>query len=131
MAIYNDRGNALKEVGRYDEANAQFSEALTLARKMNNPAVVARVLSNIARTQILSGHLDAAEKTIAQGYAQGRGGGEAAAATEQLWGIAARVAFERGNLQQARTLIERSFLHRNDASRSGRREDHYWSFDIY
>src|SRR3569623_1275810 len=25
MAIYNDRGNALKEVGRYAEANAQFS----------------------------------------------------------------------------------------------------------
>src|SRR3569623_3322607 len=45
MAIYNDRGNALKEVGRYAEANAQFSEALTLARKMNNQTVVARVLS--------------------------------------------------------------------------------------
>src|SRR3569623_1711299 len=131
MAIYNDRGNALKEGGRYDEANAQFSEARTLARKMNNPAVVARVLSNIARTQILSGHLDAAEKTIAQGFALGRGGGEAAAATEQLWGIAARVAFQRGDLQKARALIERSFLHGDDASLSVRREDHEWAYDIY
>jgi signal transduction histidine kinase/CheY-like chemotaxis protein len=131
MAIYNDRGNALKEIGRYAEADAQFSEALALARKMNSPGVVARVLSNVARTQILSGHLDAAEQTIAQGFAQGRGGGEAAAATEQLWGIAARVAFLRGDLQKARTLIERSFVHIDDNGLSVQREDHEWAYDIY
>ncbi|MDB5676465.1 MAG: histidine kinase, partial [Sphingomonas bacterium] len=131
MTIYNDRGNALKEIHRYTEAEAQFREALALARTMNNPAVVARVLGNIVRNQIMSGHLDAAEQTIAQGFALARSGGEAAAATEQLWGIAARVAFKRGDLQKARTLIERSFAHGDDVSLSIRREQHETAYWIY
>ena len=129
--IYNNRGNALKEIGRYAEAEVQFREALTLAQTMNNPALVVRVLSNIARNQIMSGHLDAAEQTIAQGFALGRGGGEAAVATEQLWGIAAKVALERGDLQKARTLIERSFVHGDDSSPSVRQEGHETAFAIY
>ncbi|MEG3147634.1 ATP-binding protein [Sphingomonas sp. RT2P30] len=128
--IYNNRGNALKEIGRYAEAEAQFREALALARTMKNPVLIARVLSNIARSQIKSGHLDAAEQTIAQGFAVGRGGGEAAAATEQFWGIAAQAAFQRGDLQKARTLIERSFAHSDDSSLSTR-EGHETAYAIY
>ncbi|MDB5712551.1 MAG: histidine kinase [Sphingomonas bacterium] len=130
LQIYNNRGNALKEIGRYAEAEAQFREALALARPMNNPALVARVLSNIARSQIKSGHLDAAEQTIAQGFALGRGGGETAAATEQFWGIAAQAALQRGELQKARTLIERSFAHGDDSSLSAR-EGHETAYAIY
>ncbi len=129
--IYNNRGSALKELGRYAEAEAQFREALSLARTMNNPALVARVLSNIARSQIKSKHLDAAEQTIAQGFALARGGGETAAATEQFWGIAAQAALERGELSKARALIERSFAHIDDDKTLAAREGHDTAYKIY
>ena len=131
LTIYNNRGNALKEIGRYAEAETQFREALALARTMNNVPMVGRVLSNIARSQIMSGHLNAAEQTIAQGFALGRGGGEAAAATEQFWGIAAQAAFQRGDLVKARTLIERSFAGGDDGNTLGAREGHETAYNIY
>jgi signal transduction histidine kinase/CheY-like chemotaxis protein len=129
--IYNNRGNALKEVHRYAEAEAQFQDSLALARTMKNPAVVVRVLANIVRNQIAWGHLDAAQQTLAQGFALRSSGGEAAAASEQLWGLAASLAWKRGDLQKARTLIERSFAHIGEASLSVRRELHETAWHIY
>ena len=131
LTIYNNRGNALKEMQRYTEADAQFREALTLARTMNNTQVVARVLGNIARSQNMSGHLDAAEQTIAQGFALGRGGGEAAAASEQFWAIAAQTALQRGDYEKARRLIERSFAHGGDDGTLAAREGHRTAYNIY
>jgi signal transduction histidine kinase/CheY-like chemotaxis protein len=130
MTIYNDRGNALKEIGRFTEAEAQFREALALARTMNSPDVVARVLANLARNQIKSKHLDAAAQTIAEGFALRRNGGDATA-TEQLYGLAAWLALERGEPQKARALIERSFAHSAEMSLSVRRELHETAWKIY
>jgi signal transduction histidine kinase/tetratricopeptide (TPR) repeat protein len=131
LTIYNNRGNALKELGRYAEAEAQFGDALTLARTMKSPALVARVLSNIARSQIKSGRTAEAEKTIAQGFALGRLGGQSSAATEQFWGIAAQAALQRGDLARARTLIERSFAFGEDGNTLGTREGHETAYNIY
>jgi signal transduction histidine kinase len=131
LTIYNNRGNALKEIGRYPEAEAQFREALTLARTMKNPAFIARVLSNIARNQVMSGRTAEAEKTIAQGFALGRLGGQASAASEQFWGIAAQAALQRGELEKARVLIERSFALGEDGNTLGTREGHETAYDIY
>lgn len=131
LTIYNNRGNALKEIGRYPEAEAQFREALILARTMKNPALIARVLSNIARNQVMSGQTAEAEKTIAQGFALGRLGGQASAASEQFWGIAAQAALQRGELEKARMLIERSFALGEDGNTLGTREGHETAYNIY
>jgi len=131
LTIYNNRGNALKEIGRYAEAEAQFREALTLAKSMGSPTQVARVLRNIARSQIMSGHIANAEQTITQGFALGRQGSEGAAATEQFWGIAAQAALQRGDLVKARTLIERSFAAGDDGNTLGAREGHETAYNIY
>ena len=131
LTIYNNRGNALKEIGRYAEAETQFREALALARTMNSSPVIARVLANIARNQYMSGRLDAAEQTIAQGFALGRSGGEAALATEQFWAIAAETAFRRGDLAKARAMIQRSFAHGSDDGTLAAREGHRTAYKIY
>ncbi len=131
LTIYNNRGNALKEVKRYGEAEAQFREALALARTLGSASQVAVVLRNIARSQIMSGHTAEAEKTIAQGFALGRLGGQGAAATEQFWGIAAQAALQRGALEKARTLIERSFALGADGNTLGTREGHETAYNVY
>lgn len=131
LTIYNNRGNALKEIGRYAEAEAQFREALTLARTLGSPNQVARVLRNIARSQIMSGRTAEAEKTIAQGFALGRLGGQASTASEQFWGIAAQAALQRGELEKARVLIERSFALGEDGNTLGTREGHETAYNIY
>ncbi|AOH86771.1 histidine kinase [Sphingomonas panacis] len=108
LSIFNNRGNALKELGRYDAAEQQFREAFTLAKTMHSPAFEARVLSNVARSQLRAGQLDAADRTISQGFAYRRAP-DAAGEIGQFWALAARSALQRGNVGKATELIVRGF----------------------
>jgi len=106
--IYNNRANALKELGRLGPAETQFRKALELARELKSPAMEARVLSNIARGQLLAGQLAAADRTISQGFAVANGPG-AEVARDQFWVLAANLAFRKNDLNEAVKLITRSF----------------------
>nr|WP_231708152.1 ATP-binding protein [Sphingomonas populi] len=108
LSIFNNRGNALKELGRYDAAEQQFREAFTLAKTMHSPAFEARVLSNVARSQLRAGQLDAADRTISQGFAY-RNAPDAAGEIGQFWALAARSALQRGDAGKAAELIVRGF----------------------
>jgi signal transduction histidine kinase len=107
-AIYNNRANALRELGRLSQAEGQFRKALELARELKSPAMEARVLSNIARGQLAAGQLGAADRTISQGFAVAQDAG-AASAREQFWVLAAHSALLKGDLPKAIKLITRSF----------------------
>src|SRR3546814_15009790 len=50
LALYNSRGNALKQMARGADALVQFQQALTLAEKMGSRPQQWRVLRNMART---------------------------------------------------------------------------------
>src|SRR3546814_7526430 len=69
LALYNSRGNALKQMARGADALVQFQLALTLAEKMGSRSQQGRVLRNMARTEIELGDLDAAARAIARGLA--------------------------------------------------------------
>ena len=109
LSIFNNRGNALKELGRFREAEQQFREAFTLAKTLHSPALEARVLSNIARSELRAGKADAADRTIALGFGYRREP-EAAAAIVQFWALAAQSALQHGDAQRAATLITRAFV---------------------
>jgi len=108
LSIFNNRGNALKELGRFGEAEQQFREAFTLAKTMHSPTFEARVLSNIARSQLRANQLDAADRSISQGFAYRRFS-DAAGEIEQFWALAAQAALQRGDATRAATLIVRGF----------------------
>ncbi|KQS01603.1 histidine kinase [Sphingomonas sp. Leaf357] len=130
-AIYNNRANALKELGRLTDAEGQFRKALELARELKSPAMEARVLSNIARGQLLSGQLAAADRTIAQGFVVA-GGPEAAVARDQFWVLAANSAFRRGDMPEAVKLITRSFSGIDpDKTTLELREGHKIAYEIF
>ena len=108
LSIFNNRGNALKELGRYSAAEQQFREAFALAKTMHSPAFEARVLSNVARSQLRADQLNAADRTISQGFAYRRAPGAAGEIT-QFWALAARSALQRGDASKAAKLIVHGF----------------------
>ena len=107
VSIYNNQGDALKELGRFAESEAQFRHALALARTMKSPVLEAQILRNIAREQLLAGRLDAADQTVRE--VAGVAGADDPASRNQYFAVAAQAALQRGDLDRAKTLIMRSF----------------------
>ena len=107
LAAHNNRGNALKDLGRYDEAEREFGLALDAARTMRSELLEARILSNLASAQTLRGNHDRAEMTVQLGLAIAQ---RAATGWEPyLWGVRAQIALARRDLANAQVYIERTF----------------------
>ncbi|WP_375398427.1 ATP-binding protein [uncultured Sphingomonas sp.] len=131
MSLYNNRGGALRQLGRYTEAEAQFRQALKIARTLTSPVLVSQILRNVARTELNAGKLDDADRTIAEGFSELRkGGGDSIA--QPLWAVAAQAALQRGRLAAARTMIERAFQSVDPGNRSAIFwTAHKTAFEIY
>jgi len=129
-SIYNNRALALNELGRYREAEAQFVEALVVARTMKSALLEAQILRNLARTRLLTGKLAEAARTIgeARRVAPLAGGPEDRAADA----LAAQIAVEQGRPVEAERLIARSFAHvdLHDTQLSSR-EAHETAYRVY
>lgn len=106
--IFNNRGNFLVQDQRFQEAEAQYRQALTLSRSMGSPLLEVRILGNIARAQLKAKRLDAAEATIAQGLAISERG-EARGWHGQLLAIKAQLLFQRHRFAQAATTVAEAF----------------------
>ena len=105
QAIYNARGVGLLNQGKYGAAETAFRQAFNLARSLKSAALQGIMLRNLARTQLLAGHTEAAEHSIhaARNVAQGR------EELAQVDGLAAQLAVQRREPAQAVRLIDRVF----------------------
>jgi len=108
VATRNNRGNALRQLGRFRAAEAEYRQALTAAQKLDSPLLTARILTNIAAAQELSGQLAQADASADRGLAITR---NPAAADWRpfLWGVKAQIAFRRGDRAAAIDYIGRTF----------------------
>ncbi|MEZ4773584.1 MAG: histidine kinase dimerization/phosphoacceptor domain -containing protein [Bacteroidia bacterium] len=52
----NSRGNALKRLGRYKEALADYEECLKMAEKINYPNAISTAIANLGETNLLLGN---------------------------------------------------------------------------
>jgi tetratricopeptide (TPR) repeat protein len=130
VSAHNNRGNALKEMGRFDEAEREFGLALAAAREMNSELLQARILSNLASAQTLRGNHDEAEASVELGLALAQR--SAAGWEPYLWGVRAQIALARNDLPTARAYIERTFLGVDlDSSTMTYREFHETARRIY
>ncbi|WP_229726924.1 sensor histidine kinase [Sphingomonas alpina] len=130
LSIYNNRGEAFKELERYDEAEEQFRKALDLAKTMNSPGLEAQIMRNIARGQLVANKLDAADATIREGWKLVDSGD--AASNAQFAAVAAQAALQRGRLAQAQQLIVRSFAGVDPATTTlSFRANHQTAYDIF
>ena len=130
LAAHNNRGNALKELGRYADAEREFGLALQAARRAGSDLLQARILSNLASAEMLGGQLNRAEANVREGLAISQ---RSAVGWEPfLWGVRAQIALRRGDLQTARHLIERTFAGVDiDTSTLPYREFHDTARQIY
>ena len=108
MSSHNNRGNALRQLGRFDDALDHFRSALTLSAAFKSPLLEARILSNIASTQLHQGELQGATESVDRGLAL-IPDGDPSGWSKFLYGIKAEIALERGDNQSARSFIENTF----------------------
>lgn len=110
LAAHNNLGNAYRELGQLAQAKREFKTALAIARRMNSPALIVRVLPNVATTQLRSGELAGADASLAEAM---RVADADPAAREwkqpYIWGVMAQAAQRRGDLQQASAALEQTF----------------------
>ena len=130
VSIHNNRGSALRHLGRYAEAERGYRTALGIAEGMGSPVLQAQILRNIARTQLRRNDVAGAESTIAR--VQAMTPASSVDSNQTILGIAAEAAFQRGRLRDAASLIERSFDGIDPQTTTlSSREAHETAFRVY
>ena len=107
LSSNNNQANALADLKRFADAEQKYRVALGFARKLASPMLEARILNNIAGTEIDTGKFVEAEATIKRGLQLAHGAG-ADAWRPMLLGTAARLQLSRGQPRRAVELIERA-----------------------
>ncbi len=105
---YNNRGNFLFQIKQFSKAEAEYRRALATARKMDSPLLEARILGNIARTQLKANRINEANLTIARGLLISRRG-EARGWHAQLLAIEAQAYLQRRRYAEAGAAITEAF----------------------
>ncbi|WP_189674944.1 ATP-binding protein [Sphingomonas glacialis] len=130
-SIHNNRGNALKELGRFKSALAEFQTTLIITRSLKSSLLTAKTLRNIARVELLEGQVRAADQTIAQGAELSRGA-EALADRNQFLVLSAWSARLRDHLTLSERLITRALVNVDpEAPTLDVREAHQTAYDIF
>lgn len=131
LTLYNNRGNALKDLKRPREAEAQYARALALTEQMNMPLLRVLVLANIAEARLMSNDVTGAERAIDQGLRLSTRG-EGAGFRKLLIASAAQAAFQRGQIDKAMRLIGERFADEDLAKTTlPDREAHRTAYTIY
>jgi diguanylate cyclase (GGDEF)-like protein len=107
LAAHNNLANALKEMKKYPEAEAEYRAAMKTAISMDSLFLEMQILSNIAVVQHLDGRIQAAQQSIDAGLK--RAVGDAMEWRTYFYSTNARIALDQGNLVAARANIEKSF----------------------
>ena len=130
VSIHNNRATVLRYLGRYSEAERGLRTALGIAEGMGSDVLQAQILRNIARTQLRRNDVAGAERTIARGQAIARQTGRDN--DQAILSVAAQAAFQRGRLDAAASLLERSFTGIDPATTTlSFREAHETAFRVY
>ena len=108
LTMHNNRAQVFYKERRYTEAAAAYRAALVEAKKLGSPLLQVRILTNLAGSEADAGHLRSARAAADQAMALARHG-EAAGWKPFVYGIAARIALDEGDLPRAQALIARSF----------------------
>jgi signal transduction histidine kinase len=131
LALYNNRGNVLKELGQYKAAEAQFRRSYALAKGMQSPLLQILVLINVTGARLAYNDVAGAQRAVEE-IAQLSARGEAAGFRKQLFGLEAQIALQRRDLGAALRLINQRFRDNDDAEPTLLdREAHQTAYRIY
>jgi signal transduction histidine kinase/CheY-like chemotaxis protein len=131
LALHNRRGNVLLVLERYREADAEYEAAVALARKLGKPMLEARILDNLARSQVEARNITAAKVTLARAFSLANGS-DASGLRRLLSATAAKLANEEGDTKAAAALIGETFKGLDlTATTQDYRTPHLFAYLIY
>lgn len=104
ISLNNNIGSILAKQHKVKPALARYGAALASAKKLGSQTLEAQILRNIARLQLDIGDWKGADESIAKGLEIARNSNDDSNKT-QFTEIAARAAYERGNIKRASKLI--------------------------
>ncbi len=107
VSAYNNQGDALIELKRYNEAFALYKKSLAVARSLESEDLVTSIITNMASAQYQSGNLAAAERLAAEGLASP--GARDPELAGYLWGIKAQIAWAGKSVPAASAALDRLF----------------------
>lgn len=131
VSLHNNRGDMLRELKRYAEAEAEFKKALSLARSLGGGSLTLPILRNVARNELAAGQLDAAGWTIDEAFRVLQAGDGASDDRSKVLAVAAQLSLQRHQLVQARTQIEQAFKSWGDASDTQSWQARKTAYEIY
>lgn len=130
LSAHNNMGNALKELGRFEEAEEQFQQALEVAKEMGSPMLEARILTNIASTQYFLKNYGDARATIERSMAIARK--DAQAWLPFVYGVRSQILQATGSEARARGDIARTFEGQDLGATSPYfRDFHQTAYELY
>jgi signal transduction histidine kinase/ActR/RegA family two-component response regulator len=109
LTARNNRGFALKDMGRLDEAATEFRHALSAAEEMQSPYLQASILASLAWVESQSGRRAAAHADLRRAYRLAAKDAEARTETPFLVGVDAKIAADEGREAAAGVLLDRMF----------------------
>jgi len=128
LSAQNNRANALSQLRRFPQAVSAYQTALTYVH--NDPPTESLILRNLARAQAEAGQFGPAQISLSRAFAlssPGVGTGDRPA----LYGVAAFIAFHQGQLDRAKTWIERGLEGAASTDPETQRDLHRTAYDIY
>ena len=130
ITIFNNLSQAYKDLGRYRDAERELRDAVALARKIDADGLLAHLLRNLARVQLLAGHLAAADRSLAEAIPISTDAPPDERAA--LWAARAQAALQHGDLPVAIGLIGDAFSGVDPTKTPAAfRENHQTAYDIY
>ncbi|WP_174278859.1 ATP-binding protein [Sphingomonas bacterium] len=106
LSIWNSRGIALREQGRYADAATSFRQAIAAARRVGSVTAQAQFLRNLARNELKAKQMRQADAAIAAAAALK---GTTQDDSRQLDAVAAQAALQHGRLHDAQQFVDRAF----------------------
>ena len=130
LSAYNNRGNALRDMGRYEEAKLEYENALRTAREMESPLLETRVLTNLASSLFAQARYREADRIAVQGLKIAKRGGEDW--EPFLWGTRAQIALAQNRNGAAKAYVERTFANVDPATSTlAYRDYHATAYKLY
>ncbi len=108
LSNHNNLGETYKMLERFADAEREYGLAIEAARKLESPLLETRILSNLALVQVEENELAKASATADRALALTRNG-EAADWRNFVYGVQARIAYERGNRTRAAQFLNQAF----------------------
>jgi signal transduction histidine kinase len=109
LTMHNNRAEVFREQKRYAEASAAYRAALVEAVELRSPLLQTRILTNLAGSEAEAGRLRSAQNAVDRADALAAHG-EASGWKPFIYGMAARIAIDRGDSAAAERLITRTFV---------------------